>query len=131
MNQMTECTLCPRRCGADRTVGVGLCGGGSAARISKVMLHRWEEPCICGDAGTLAVFFSGCALGCVYCQNRDISRASAGEKYSVDELAGLFFRAEQEGAVSLDLVTPSHYAPQIDEALGRCDLRVPVVYNIG
>ena len=131
MNYLNSCSLCPRKCGADRTKGVGVCGGTAHARVSKVMLHPWEEPCICGDKGTGAVFFSGCSLGCVYCQNRDISRSAEGVEYTAEELARLFSEITSGEAVSLDLVTPSHYAPQVDEALGMCEIPVPVVYNIG
>ncbi len=131
MKHINNCRLCPRRCGTDRSRGVGLCGGGENVRISKVMLHKWEEPCICGDFGTGAVFFSGCALGCVYCQNRDISRCADGREYSEEELARLFSQISESEAVSLDLVTVSHYAPQVDAALAVCRLSVPVVYNIG
>lgn len=126
---LKRCTLCPRCCGADRTVGTGACGGGEKVRISKIMIHRWEEPCICGDGGTGAVFFSGCALGCVYCQNKGIRHG--GTEYELQGLATLFTELADGGAVSLDLVTPSHYAPQIAEALKMCRLSVPVVYNIG
>ena len=131
MDEMRNCRLCPRQCGADRVAGTGLCGGGDAVRIAKVMRQMWEEPCICGEVGTGAVFFSGCTLGCVYCQNKDISRAAAGEYYTVDELARLFSQIGESGVCTLDLVTPSHYAVQVDAALGMCDLPVPVVYNIG
>ena len=131
MEFMKNCRLCPRRCGADRTVGVGFCGGGEQARISKIMFHMWEEPCICTGKGAGAVFFSGCSLGCVYCQNKDISRCAVGEKYTPAELARLFCSIAEDGASCLDLVTPSHYAPQIYEALGMCSLNIPVVYNVG
>lgn len=131
MNEQKKCTLCPRMCGADRTVDTGLCGGGERARVAKVMRHMWEEPCICGDCGTGAVFFSGCSLGCVYCQNRDISRGDVGEEYGTEELSRLFSEVAGSGVCSLDLVTPSHYAVQIDEALKSCRISIPVVYNIG
>lgn len=126
-----NCTLCPRRCGADRTRGRGICKGTDTVRIAKVMTHRWEEPCICGDGGAGAVFFSGCALGCVYCQNRDISRGECGEIYSAERLAKLFTSIASSGVDCLDLVTPSHYAPQIDDALASSVVPVPVVYNVG
>ncbi len=100
-------------------------------RVAKVMRHMWEEPCVCGENGTGAVFFSGCSLGCVYCQNRDISRGESGEEYTVSGLAELFRRIEAEGASTLDLVTPSHYAPQIRAALEMCTLKIPTVYNTG
>lgn len=128
---MKNCTLCPRECGADRTVGTGICRGGEKVCVSKVMVHKWEEPCICGEKGTGAVFFSGCSLGCVYCQNRDISRKCSGKEYSEGELAELFGEISGSGVSTLDLVTPSHYAPQVNEALGMCDVNIPVVYNIG
>lgn len=128
---LKECRLCPRQCGADRTAGTGACGGGISARVAKVMTHRWEEPCICGDGGCGAVFFAGCSLGCVYCQNKEISRRAVGEEYSVEALAELFEKIGGSGVSTLDLVTPSHYAPQVDAALGMCNLSVPVVYNVG
>lgn len=131
MNELKKCTLCPRMCGADRFSGVGLCGGGEHVHISKVMRHMWEEPCICGENGTGAVFFSGCSLGCVYCQNKDISRGAVGEEYDTEGLSRLFSEVADSGVCSLDLVTPSHYAVQIDAALKMCDIRIPVVYNIG
>ena len=95
------------------------------------MIHKWEEPCICGKGGAAAVFFSGCSLGCVYCQNKKISYASSGREYDADEMRRLFREIVSEGAECLELVTPSHYAPQIKEALYGCALSVPVVYNIG
>ncbi len=131
MEFIKNCRLCPRQCGADRTAGVGLCGGGERARVSKVMLHAWEEPCICAGNGAGAVFFSGCSLGCIYCQNKDISRCAVGNEYSADELAELFCDIAAKGASCLDLVTPSHYAPQICEALEMCSLSIPIVYNVG
>jgi len=131
MFNIKSCDLCPRKCGADRTVGHGLCFGGKNAKISKVMRHKWEEPCICGNAGTGAVFFSGCSLGCVYCQNKDISRGIAGTEYTVPELADLFCEINESGAASLDLVSPSHYAVQVNEAFEMCSMTIPVVYNVG
>lgn len=129
-----SCDLCPRLCGADRRTERGLCGGGGSISVSKTMLHHWEEPCICGDGAVGAVFFSGCALGCVYCQNSAISRpcsTAAAERHSPMTLALLFSKLERAGAVALDLVTPSHFAPQIDEALDMLLPSVPVIYNTG
>lgn len=91
----------------------------------------WEEPCIVGDTGTGAVFFSGCSLGCVYCQNRDISRSPAGEEHTVDALAELLCNTAEGGVSTLDLVTPSHYAPQVDAALEIAKPAIPVIYNVG
>lgn len=137
MSYPEKCDICPRRCGADRINGTGICGGGRNPRISKIMVHRWEEPCICGDRGTGAVFFSGCALRCIYCQNKDISGVDTGksgiikgDEYDTASLAELFCRIADSGVATLDLVTPSHYAPQVREALDRCEISVPVVYNI-
>ncbi|MBQ7826748.1 MAG: 4Fe-4S cluster-binding domain-containing protein [Clostridia bacterium] len=131
INIMKNCTLCPRQCRVDRTYGSGFCGGGDTVRVAKIMTHPWEEPCICGEGGAGAVFFSGCALGCVYCQNRDISRGECGEEYTADALSELFTRIANSGVSCLDLVTPSHYAPQIDVALAGANIPVPVVYNVG
>ena len=128
------CTLCPRRCGADRTRGAGLCGGGSGIRIARAALHFWEEPCLSGERGSGAVFFSGCSLGCLFCQNYDISARRQGREITVQELAEHFARLEGEGAHNLNLVTPTHYAPQIAEALSLWRAgggALPVVWNTG
>ncbi len=128
------CTLCPRACGADRTAGAGLCGGGSLPRIARAALHFWEEPCISGDRGSGAVFFSGCSLGCLFCQNYDISARRLGREVTAAELAELFARLEAEGAHNLNLVTAGHYAPQAAEALERWRAAggaLPVVWNSG
>lgn len=118
-------------CNADRTADGGFCGGGEFVRVAKVMTHMWEEPCISGDRGTGAVFFSGCSLGCVYCQNRDISKASVGDEYTEEQLAELFLHIEKSGVHTLDLVTPSHFAPQIHTALDISKPNIPVIYNVG
>ena len=122
--QKTGCTLCPRRCGADRTTGRGQCGMGARIQVARAALHTGEEPCLCGERGAGAVFFSGCALHCVFCQNAEISTA---------RLAEIFLRLQDEGAQTLDLVSPTHFAPQIARALERAKprLRIPVVYNSG
>ncbi len=130
------CSLCPRLCAADReSGGLGVCGVGAEASVAKIMIHRWEEPCFGDRAG--AVFFLGCPLRCVYCQNRPISRPResgiGGEIYPVPRLAELFLRLQSEGATCLDLVSPTQFADRIAAALAlvRDRLTVPVVWNTG
>ena len=127
------CTLCPRNCGAERTEdrGGGFCGMPSRPVAARAMLHRWEEPCLTGEKGAGAVFFSGCNLGCVYCQNRTISRDGTGKPLSVTELRGVFRRLVSEGAACLDLVTPAHFTPAALDALSGDPWPVPVVWNSG
>ncbi len=129
--EYSECNLCPRRCGVNRNVTAGYCGAGNEAVIAKTMLHRYEEPVISGTRGSGAVFFSGCNLKCVYCQNGDISRRITGKKYDPDELAELFLSVEALGAHNINLVTAAHYAPTVIKALlkAKKNLTVPVVYN--
>ncbi len=127
-----SCTLCPRECHADRTVGVGVCGEGAEARIAKIMLHRWEEPCISGSdpkRGSGAIFFSGCPLHCIYCQNRDISAGGAGKTYTPKELSEIFKRLESEGAYNINFVTPTHFTDKIIEALDIYRPSLPIVFN--
>ena len=126
------CTLCPRRCGVDRAASRGFCGEGALPRVAKVMLHRWEEPCICAEGGAGAIFFSGCSLRCVYCQNYAVSRGEIGEEYSVDKLAETMLGLRDRGADCIDLVTPTHFAGSVIEAVAiakRSGLRLPVVWN--
>ena len=126
-----NCTLCPRRCGVDREAGqTGFCGMPAGLRIARAMLHYGEEPPISGSFGTGAVFFSGCTLRCVYCQNREISAGGKGKAVSSEQLRALFERLIDEGAQSIDLVTPTHFLPSILPALTP-KLPVPVVYNCG
>ena len=126
-----NCTLCPRRCGVDREAGqTGFCGMPAGLRIARAMLHYGEEPPISGSFGTGAVFFSGCTLRCVYCQNREISAGGKGKALSSEQLRALFERLIDEGAQSIDLVTPTHFLPSILPALTP-KLPVPVVYNCG
>ncbi len=135
---LTNCTVCPRKCGVNRTEAVGYCGASDKVEVSKVMLHRWEEPCISGtdkNRGSGAVFFTHCPLGCIYCQNRDISRRSCtGTVYTVGELAEVFRKLQTDGAYNINLVSPTQYTPQIIEAvrLAKSDgLTLPVVWNTG
>ncbi len=131
---MKKCELCPRRCRVDRRESVGVCGAGNVMRISKIMLHHWEEPCISGGengTGSGAVFFSGCSLGCVYCQNKSISRGRMGEEYSVSRLCEEILSLQEKGAYNINFVTPTHYTHLIIETLERLKglLNIPVVWN--
>ena len=130
MFDMANCRMCPRKCGADRTSGItGVCKTDDKIYISRAAPHYWEEPCISGKNGSGTVFFSGCNLGCVYCQNRKISRFAVGKAVSVNELAETFIQLQKSGVHNINLVTPSHYVSQISEALDLAKLQIPVVYN--
>ena len=126
------CTLCPRRCGADRTAeaGGGFCRMPGGLRVARAMLHHWEEPPISGQNGAGTVFFSGCTLGCVYCQNGDISAGGFGKDISTARLREIFEELIAQGAHNIELVTPTHFLPWILPALTP-RLPVPVVYNCG
>lgn len=127
------CTLCPRRCGAERTdtQAGGLCGMPASPVVARAMLHQWEEPCLVGDHGAGCVFFSGCNLRCCFCQNGIISREGFGKPITVERLREIFRELIAQGAACLDLVTPSHFTPAILEALGDEEWPVPVVWNCG
>lgn len=129
-----KCTLCPRECMAERDKAFGFCMAGDKVRVAKVMLHFWEEPCISGEKGSGAVFFSGCPLKCVMCQNKDISRKILGEEADTDRLLEIFFYLKEKGAENINLVTPTHYADRLIPALTeakRQGLNIPVIYNSG
>ena len=126
---MSECRLCPRRCGADRLAGTGACHMGAEIRLGRAAPHYGEEPCISGEAGSGAVFFAGCPLGCVYCQNYALSRGREGESISVTHLAEIFTRLEEQGVHNLNLVTGTQFAPRIAEALDMARPGIPVVWN--
>ena len=130
-----KCQLCNRRCGINRAAGeIGFCKSSSGIRISRAALHYWEEPIISGERGSGTIFFSGCSLGCVYCQNRAISRASVGREVSIDGLADIMLDLEWQGAHNINFVTPTHYAPSIVESVRLSrerGLSVPIVYNTG
>lgn len=132
---LSECRLCPRECRADRNGGrVGYCGAGKDIKIARAALHQWEEPPISGSNGSGAVFFSYCNLGCVFCQNYKISREHMGRTITIDELCGIFLDLQAQGAHNINLVTPTHYIPQLAEALlmaKREGLVIPILYNCG
>ena len=126
------CNLCPRRCGAERTgtAGSGRCGMPSRPVVARAALHRWEEPPISGVRGAGTVFFSGCPLGCVFCQNESISHENFGKPIPVDRLRAIFHELIAQGAHNIDLVNPTHFAHAVMEALSE-PLPVPVVWNSG
>lgn len=130
---MSECILCPRMCRAHRMAQeTGFCRETAGLVVARAALHMWEEECISGENGSGTVFFSGCSLGCIYCQNQNISRAKAGKAITVGRLAEIFLELQAQGANNINLVTPTHYVPQIIDALElakKDGLRLPVVYN--
>lgn len=128
-----KCELCPRKCGVDRTEKCGFCGETDKIRIANFQLHFWEEPVISGKNGSGTVFFSGCVLKCVFCQNYEISAQNKGYEVSVDRLSEIFLELQEKGAHNINLVNPTHFVPQIIEALDLCKgkLTIPVVYNSG
>ncbi|MBS4784579.1 MAG: radical SAM protein [Clostridiales bacterium] len=133
---MNHCTLCPRNCGADRSAGeTGYCGvAGEGISGARAALHLWEEPCISGETGSGTIFFSGCPLRCVYCQNHQIARAEVGRSISVERLAEIFLELAGQGAANINLVTPTHYTPEIIRAVElarKQGLSLPIVYNCG
>ena len=125
------CTLCPRLCGVDRAEKVGYCGAPETAVVARAELHFWEEPCLAGAGASGAVFFSGCNLRCVFCQNHKISLSLQGEKKDARALAAVFRFLEDEGAENVDLITPTPYVNVIKDALDLYRPALPVVYNSG
>ncbi len=130
---MSDCTLCPRNCHADRLLGrTGFCGQTAELTAARAALHFWEEPCISGSAGSGAVFFSGCSLQCVYCQNHTIAAGRNGRGISLERLTEIFLELQAKGAANINLVTPGHFIPQICLALENAKIQglyIPVVYN--
>lgn len=135
MERMKECMICPRKCDVDRISGeTGYCGETSETRIARAALHFWEEPCISGDAGSGTVFFTGCSLRCVYCQNHDIAHKGKGREVSIERLSEIFLELQEKGALNINLVTPTHFSPQIIESIGSSrnkGLSIPIIYNTG
>lgn len=128
---MKKCDLCPRMCGANRDLSPGYCGGGAKVKVARAALHHWEEPCISGTLGSGTVFFSGCPLQCCFCQNYKISAENFGKEISVSHLCTIFQNLERLGAHNINLVSPTHYVPQILQALEKAHLHIPIVYNSG
>lgn len=128
-----SCTLCPKHCGVNRASGgTGFCGMPASIQVARASLHMWEEPCISGTNGSGTVFFTGCNLKCVFCQNHTIAIGQKGREVSISQLADLFLMLQDKGAHNINLVTPSHYVPGIAEALRlakKQGLYLPIVYN--
>lgn len=133
MNKYENCLLCPRKCGINRRTGqTGVCGVSSEIKVARAALHYWEEPCISGKRGSGAVFFSGCSLHCVFCQNREISDGKAGKVISKERLSDIFMELADKGANNINLVTPGQYIPDIvwavNDARSR-GMKLPIIYN--
>jgi putative pyruvate formate lyase activating enzyme len=128
-----NCNICPRGCGINRENTVGACRSGAKVTVSRVSRHMYEEPAICGKRGAGTVFFSGCNLGCVFCQDSIISRRSIGKEFDEKELSDLFLTVAASGVSTLDLVTPTHFTPTVAAALSavKDKLGIPVVWNSG
>ena len=132
MAEGIKCALCPRQCCVDRRNVRGYCGETEQVRVARASLHMWEEPCISGSAGSGTVFFAGCPLRCVYCQNRTIAFGEKGKALTPEQLTALFLLLQHKGAHNINLVTPTHFAPQIADALKSAKMQglsIPVVYN--
>lgn len=138
MKEWKECRLCPRDCGKDRRAEAdsvlprGICGETDRLRLARAALHMWEEPCITGTGGSGTVFFSGCSLRCVFCQNASIARGNVGKEVSMERLAEIFLELQEKGAENINLVTGDHFVPGIIRSLKRAKdqgMRLPVVYN--
>ncbi len=132
---LSNCILCPRKCSVNRNEGqIGYCGMPADLVVARAALHMWEEPCISGTSGSGTVFFSGCNLKCVFCQNHSIAIGELGKKITITRLAEIFLELQTKGATNINLVTPTHYVPQIREALllaKEKGLTLPIVYNTG
>lgn len=135
MFDLHKCTICPRECKVDRVNNqIGYCKSPGVLTAARAALHFWEEPCISGEKGSGTVFFSGCQLGCVYCQNYNIASGEVKKEISVERLAEIFITLQEQGANNINLVTPTHYVPWIIKAveLSRNQgLKLPIVYNTG
>ena len=128
-----SCALCPRRCHADRAAGGrGACGADGTLRVARAALHMWEEPPISGEAGSGTIFFSGCSLKCVFCQNHEISTGNFGLEIEPERLVQIMLELQEQGALNINLVTATHYAHLLPWAIGRAreeGLSIPIVYN--
>lgn len=134
MNKYENCLLCPRKCGINRSTGqTGVCGVSSEIKVARAALHYWEEPCISGKKGSGAVFFSGCSLHCVFCQNREISDGKEGKVISKERLSDIFIELVDKGANNINLVTPGQYIPDIVWAVNDAKsrgMKLPIIYNM-
>lgn len=129
-----KCNLCARRCGVDRTVSAGYCKMKNEIYLSRAALHFWEEPPISGERGSGAIFYAGCSLSCIYCQNREISRGRAGKAVTMERLCEIMLDLQRQGAHNINFVTPTHYIPSVADAIKLArskGLTIPIVYNTG
>lgn len=129
---MSTCNCCPRHCQVDRHLNPGYCGVTDRLKVARAGLHPWEEPCFSGTKGSGTVFFSGCPLHCVFCQNQQIANGLTGKDITVDRLSDIYLELQQQGAHNINLVTAGHYAPQVRESLllaKEKGLKIPVIYN--
>lgn len=129
-----KCTLCPRECNVNRYKNKGYCKTGNKLLVARAALHMWEEPCISGVEGSGTVFFGGCSLGCIYCQNAKIRDGKIGKEIDEHRLAEIFFELKEQGANNINLVTPTHFIPHIIKALDIAktqSLNIPIIYNTG
>lgn len=133
LDMLSSCRLCPRNCNINRLNGeYGFCKSGDNVKLARVSLHQWEEPCISGSKGSGTVFFSNCNLRCIFCQNHEISQENIGTEVSIERLSEIFLEQQSRGAHNINLVTPTHYVPQIIEALKLSKekgLSIPILYN--
>ncbi len=133
MNSVLEkCRLCPRKCSVNRKMQTGVCGMLDKMVIARASLHLWEEPCISGDYGSGTIFFTGCNLKCIFCQNKQISTKNIGKEVTLEEFAAICLNLEKQGASNINLVTPTHFVPLIIEGLKlakKQGLNIPIVYN--
>ena len=130
-----NCNICPRNCNAERSKGnFGICGVGDKIKIARASLHCWEEPCISGDTGSGTIFFSGCNLNCIFCQNEDISHQCFGKEITDERLVEIMFELSAKGAANINLVTPTHFAENLIPILEKAKkdgLKIPILYNSG
>lgn len=133
MKYMDDCSLCPRNCHVNRSAGRrGYCGETAMLKAARAALHMWEEPCISGTRGSGAVFFSGCNMRCVFCQNEQIAQGQSGIEISGERFVEILLTLQEKGAANINLVTPTHFVPQIIQGLGQAKMRgltIPIVYN--
>ncbi|SDB11978.1 putative pyruvate formate lyase activating enzyme [Pseudobutyrivibrio sp. YE44] len=132
MNFYSKCNLCPRNCGVNRDNSRGVCQVSSTVKVARAALHYWEEPCISGENGSGAVFFSGCPLHCVFCQNEEISHGLVGKEITIEQLSQVYLDLQAKGANNINLVTGTHYIPAIVESVTRArahGLNIPIIYN--
>lgn len=133
LQMLKNCRLCPRNCSINRLKNeTGFCKSDNNIKVAKVSLHAWEEPCISGEKGSGTIFFSNCNLKCVFCQNHEISQQDVGKNISIQRLSEIFLEQQERGANNINLVTPTHYVPQIIESIKiakNYGLHIPILYN--